>query len=129
VTERPVSANVTLHEELAEVLRRANTDPNFVGDIDWADKEIEIKETAEHALVSKTARIVEEVALKKVGTDHVETVSDKIRRQQVEIERLGVGGKPIATGGGRPAANACAPTTKGSSQRPCVVETASHTCL
>jgi stress response protein YsnF len=51
--------------------------------------------TAEHALVNKTARVVEEVSLKKIGTDHVETVHDKIRRQQVEIERVGPGGKVI----------------------------------
>jgi len=93
VTERPVSAKVTLHEEHAEVLRRAVVDPKFVGAIDWSDKQIEVVETAEHALVNKTARIVEEVSLKKIGTEHVETVSDKIRRQQVEIERLGADGK------------------------------------
>ena len=52
-------------------------------------------ESAEHALVSKTARVVEEVGLKKIGTDHVETVHDKLRRQQVEIERVGPGGKVI----------------------------------
>ena len=52
-------------------------------------------ETAEHALVNKTARIVEEVSLKKIGTDHVETVKDKIRRQQVEIERVGADGKVL----------------------------------
>jgi hypothetical protein len=46
-------------------------------------------------LVSKTARVVEEVALKKIGSDHVETVRDKIRRQQVEIERLGPDGRPL----------------------------------
>jgi hypothetical protein len=45
--------------------------------------------------VNKTARVVEEVSLKKIGTDHVETVHDKIRRQQVEIERVGAGGKII----------------------------------
>ena len=95
VTERPVSADVTLHEEHAEVLRRAITDPKYVGDIDWADKEIEVVETAEHALANKTARIVEEVSLKKIGTDRVETVHDKIRRQQVEIERVGPEGKGI----------------------------------
>jgi len=97
VTERPVSADVTLHEEHAELLRRAVTDPKFVGDIDWADQEIEVIETAEHALVNKTARVVEEVSLKKIGTDHVETVHDKIRRQQVEIERVGPGGKILPT--------------------------------
>ena len=94
-TERDVSADVTLHEEHAQVLRRAITDPSFVGNIDWADAQIEVVETAEHALVGKTARIVEEVALRKVGTDHVETVHDKIRRQQVEIERRGADGKVI----------------------------------
>jgi len=95
VTERPVTANVTLHEEHAEVVRRAVTDPKFVGEVDWADSVIEAVETAEHALVNKTARIVEEISLKKVGADHVETIQDKIRRQQVEIERVGSDGKVI----------------------------------
>jgi uncharacterized protein (TIGR02271 family) len=96
VTEREVSADVTLHEEHADILRHAVTDPKYIGDIDWADTTIEVRETAEQALVSKTARVVEEVALRKIGSDHVETVHDKIRRQQVEIERLGTDGKPLA---------------------------------
>ena len=95
VTEREVAQDVTLHEEHAEVLRKAVSDPKFIGEIDWADGEIEIIETAEHALVNKTARIVEEVGLKKIGSDHVETIKDKLRRQQVEIERLGADGKVI----------------------------------
>src|SRR5215475_720066 len=101
VTERPVSADVTLHEEHAEVLRRAITDPKYVGTVDWADQEIEAIETAEHALVSKTARIVEEVSLKKIGADRVETVHDKIRRQEVEIGRVGPDGKVITGTGQR----------------------------
>lgn len=104
VTERPVSAEVTLHEEHAEVLRRAITDPKYIGTIDWADQEIEAIETAEHALVNKTARIVEEVSLKKIGMDHVETVHDKIRRQQVEIGRVGADGKVITGTDQRPRA-------------------------
>jgi uncharacterized protein (TIGR02271 family) len=95
VTEREVAADVTLHEEHAEVLRKAISDPKYVGDIDWADDTIEVIETAEHALANKTARIVEEVSLKKIGSDHVETIRDKIRRQQVEIERVGADGKII----------------------------------
>jgi uncharacterized protein (TIGR02271 family) len=93
VTERDVSADVTLHEEHAQVLRRAVTEPKSVGEIDWADQEIEAVETAEHALVNKTARVVEEVSLKKIGADHTETVHDKIRRQEVDIELVGAGGK------------------------------------
>jgi hypothetical protein len=45
--------------------------------------------------VNKTARIVEEVGLRVTGTDHVETVHDKVRRQQVEIERLDASGRPL----------------------------------
>jgi uncharacterized protein (TIGR02271 family) len=96
VTEKEVSADVSLHEEHAEVVRRAIEDADFVGDIDWADEEIEVVETAEHAVAKKTTRIVEEIALKKVGADHVETIHDKIRRQQAEIERVDATGKKIA---------------------------------
>jgi stress response protein YsnF len=95
VTERDVAQDVTLHEEHAEVLRKAISDPKYVGDIDWADGTIEVIETAEHALPKKTARIVEEIGLRKIGADHVETIRDKLRRQQVEIERLGPDGKVI----------------------------------
>jgi uncharacterized protein (TIGR02271 family) len=89
VVETPVEENVTLHEEHTEVLRRAVTDPAYVKDIDWGDQTIEVKETAEEAVVGKTARIVEEVDVRKVGSERVETVRDKVRRQQIEIERAG----------------------------------------
>lgn len=95
VTERDVSADVTLHEEHAEVLRRAVTDPKFLANVDWSDKEIEVIETAEQALVSKTAKVVEEIALKKIGSDHVQTLHEKVRRQEAAIEHLGPDGKKI----------------------------------
>jgi|GEM_PF-331371 len=95
ITEREASADVTLHDEHAEVLRRAISDPKYAGEIDWADDEIEAIETAEHALANKTARIVEEVSLKKIGADRVETVKEKLRRQQVEVQRVGPDGKVI----------------------------------
>ncbi|WP_137390129.1 YsnF/AvaK domain-containing protein [Rhodoligotrophos defluvii] len=92
VTERPVTKHVTLHEEHAEVIRKAVSDPKYVDHVDWADSTIEVVETAEHAVVNKTARIVEEVALRLTGSDHVETVHDKVRRQQVEIEHIPASG-------------------------------------
>src|ERR1700743_465125 len=88
VTEKPVEASVTLHEEHAEVVRRAVTDPSYVQDIDWSDTTVEILETAEEAVVNKTSRVVEEVAVGKTGSDHVQTVHDTVRRQQVEVERV-----------------------------------------
>lgn len=87
VTERPVEAEVKLHEEHAEVVRRAISDPDYIADIDWTDKEYSVTETAEEAVVSKSARVVEEVAIRKEGTDRVETVRDTVRRQQVEVEK------------------------------------------
>jgi hypothetical protein len=39
--------------------------------------------------------LLRKLSLKKIGTDHVETVKDKIRRQQVEIERVGADGKVL----------------------------------
>jgi uncharacterized protein (TIGR02271 family) len=88
VTEKPVEASITLHEEHAQVLRKAISDPNYIADVDWTDKTIEVIESAEQAVVSKTARVVEEVVVRKEGTDHVETVRDKVRRQQVDVEHL-----------------------------------------
>ncbi len=77
-----------MHEEHAEVVRRAVSDPNYVKDIDWADTTVEVRETAEEAVVSKSARIAEEVVVGKTGSDRVETVRDTVRRQQVEVERV-----------------------------------------
>jgi uncharacterized protein (TIGR02271 family) len=88
VTERPVEAQVNLHEEHAKVVRRAITDPNYIADIDWSDKEYTVVETAEQAVVSKTARVIEEVAVRREGSDRTETVRDTVRRQQVEVEKV-----------------------------------------
>ena len=92
VTEKPVEAKVTLHEEHAQVVRKAISDPNYVKDIDWSDRTIEVSETDEEAVVSKRARIAEEVVVSKEGTDREETIRDKVRRQQVEVERERVPG-------------------------------------
>jgi len=88
VTEKPVEASVTLHEEHAEVVRRAVTDPSYVQDIDWSDRTVEVIGTAEQAVVSKSSHIAEEVVVGKTCSDHVETVHDTVRRQQVEVERV-----------------------------------------
>lgn len=88
VTERPVETQVTLHEEHAEVARRAISDPSYIKDIDWSDRTIEVRETKEQAVVSKSARVAEEVVIHKKGSDRVETVKDTVRRQQAEVERV-----------------------------------------
>jgi len=92
VVEKPVETNITLHEEHTEVIRRAITDPAYyVKDIDWSDKIIDVTETAEEAVVNKTARVTEEVLIRKQGSDHTQTVHDTVRRQQVDVEQVPVG--------------------------------------
>jgi uncharacterized protein (TIGR02271 family) len=88
VTEKPVEAQVTLHEEHARIVRRAIADPNYVQNIDWTDKTIEFTESAEEPVVTKSVHIAEEVVVQREGSDQVRTVRDKVRRQQVEVERV-----------------------------------------
>jgi stress response protein YsnF len=88
VTETPVEEQVSLHEEHARVVRRAIADPSYVKNLDWTDKVIEITETAEEPVVTKSAHVAEEVVIQREGSDHVQTVRDKVRRQRVEVERV-----------------------------------------
>jgi stress response protein YsnF len=88
VTETPVEAQVTLHEEHARVIRRASTDPGFVRDVDWTDRTIELSEMAEEPVVTKSVHIAEEVVIRKEATDTVRTLKDKVRRQHVEVEKI-----------------------------------------
>jgi uncharacterized protein (TIGR02271 family) len=91
VVEKPVEANITLHEEHVEVMRRAISDPAYVKDIDWSDKTIDVTETVEEAVVNKVAHITEEVVIRRQGSDRTQTVHDTVRRQQVDVERVPVG--------------------------------------
>lgn len=87
ITETPVEAQVTLHEEHVQVIRRASADPNFIKNIDWTDKTLEMTETIEEPVITKSSHIAEEVVIRKEGIDRVQTVKDKIRRQQVKVEQ------------------------------------------
>jgi uncharacterized protein (TIGR02271 family) len=85
VIEKPVEAKVTLHEEHADVVRRAIKDPAYIGDIDWSDKTVVVTETAERAVVNKVPRIREEVVVRRAASDTVERITDTVRRQEVEV--------------------------------------------
>jgi uncharacterized protein (TIGR02271 family) len=89
IVEKPVESKITLHEEHAQMMRRPVADAEPLRDVDWSDKTFDISETAEQAVVNKTARVVEEAVIRVEGSDRVETVRDTVRRQQVELERRG----------------------------------------
>ena len=88
VVETPVEENVTLHEEKVTLERRPVTDGRPVTDADFTDRTIELTETAEEAVVSKTARVVEEVSLGKTATDRTETIRDTLRKEEVDVEQI-----------------------------------------
>ena len=88
VVEKPVEQTVTLHEEKVVVERRPITDGRPVTGAAFTDKTIEMTETAEEAVVGKTARVVEEVAIRKEAVEHTETIRDTVRKEEVEIEQV-----------------------------------------
>jgi stress response protein YsnF len=45
---------------------------------------LEVRETAEEPVVSKTAHVVEEVIVGRETTERTETVRDTVRREDVE---------------------------------------------
>lgn len=90
VTERPVEASVSLHEEHVSVNRRSVD--RAATEADFQDKDITMTEMSEEAVVGKTSRVVEEVVVGKTATDHTETVQDTVRRTDVEVDKLGTDG-------------------------------------
>jgi uncharacterized protein (TIGR02271 family) len=87
ITETPVQEQVTLNEERAVVERRPVDRPATAADLTFKEREVEIRETREEPVVSKTARVVEEVSIGKEASQRTETVSDTVRRQDVDVER------------------------------------------
>ncbi len=88
VVETPVNESVSLHDETVTLERRPVTDARPLEAGEFSEKVIEMTATAEEAVVAKTARVYEEVGLRKAATDRTETVSDTVRKEEVEIEQI-----------------------------------------
>ncbi|MDQ6704439.1 MAG: YsnF/AvaK domain-containing protein [Acidobacteriota bacterium] len=90
VTERPVEEQVTLRDERVNVERHAVDRPVSAADTaNLRDQTIEVTEMSEEPVISKRARVVEEVSIGKEITERTETVRDKVRRSDVKVEKLG----------------------------------------
>lgn len=90
VVERPVEAQVNLREEHVEVERHAVDRPLTGAETPTAfkDQSITATEKSEQAVVSKQARVVEEVEVGKRATERTETVRDTVRKTDVDVERI-----------------------------------------
>jgi uncharacterized protein (TIGR02271 family) len=92
VTQRPVEETVHLRQERVTVERhpvdRSATEADFAA---FKEGTIELTETQEEPVVSKRARVVEEVVVSKEVEERTQTVSDAARRTEVEVEPIAPG--------------------------------------
>jgi uncharacterized protein (TIGR02271 family) len=90
VVERPVQEQVSLRQEHVEVERRPVQGSTHAGTMGgdelFRDRTIEMEERSEQAVVSKEAKVREELVVRKEAEQRTETVSDTVRRTEVEIE-------------------------------------------
>jgi len=88
VVEQPVQEQVNLRDERVSVERRPVDRPLTGADKDnlFQERTIEAEEKSEEAVVSKEARVKEELVVNKDVNQRTETVSDTVRRTEVDVE-------------------------------------------
>lgn len=95
ITETPVTELVRLRQERATIERRpvdrAATDADFAN---FKEGSVEVREMSEEAVVGKTARVVEEVLVGKQVSERSQSVTDTVRRTDVQVERFDDKGTP-----------------------------------
>lgn len=89
VSERPVEEQIRLREERVSVERHPVDRPVTDADLrSFEQGSFEVTERAEEAVISKQARIVEEVVVSKQVAERTEAIRDTLRRTDVEVESI-----------------------------------------
>jgi uncharacterized protein (TIGR02271 family) len=87
VVETPVQEQVNLRQERVSLERRAVDRPVTGADEAlFRDRTIDAEERSEEAVISKDARVKEEVVVKKNVEDRTQTVQDTVRRTEVDVD-------------------------------------------
>jgi uncharacterized protein (TIGR02271 family) len=84
VVETPVEREVALHGERVTIEHRKPTESSVPGGA-FEERTVEVRETEEVPVIQKNAHLVEEVAIRKEGTERTETVRDTVRRDEVDV--------------------------------------------
>jgi uncharacterized protein (TIGR02271 family) len=93
LSENPVHEAVNLRQERVKVERHPVDQPASEADLAaFKEGSVEVRETAEEPVISKTARVVEEVVVGKEVTQQAQDIDDTVRRTDVEVEQLGAAG-------------------------------------
>ena len=86
VVEKPVNESVSLHSERVDVSRRPVDRALGAGENLFQERTISAEEHEEEAVISKDARVVEEISLGKVAQDRTQEVHDTLRKTEVEVQ-------------------------------------------
>ncbi len=95
VVETPVQEQIGLRQEHVSIERRPVDRAATDADLLFKDRTIEATETAEEGVISKDVRVKEELVLRKDTGQRTQTVTDTVRRTEVEVED-----ERVATGAG-----------------------------
>jgi stress response protein YsnF len=88
-----------LREERVTLQRTPVNRPATAADLNaFQEGQIELHETAERAVVSRTANVVEEISVGKEVTEREEVIRDTVRKTEVDVEQLSSTEQPIRTG-------------------------------
>ena len=88
VVEIPVSESVTLHKEHVVMDRHAVDRPATEADLASEGKSLVLTEKDEEVVLSKSARVIEEVLVTTQSSDRVEHVQETVRRTEIDVEEL-----------------------------------------
>ncbi len=88
IVQKPVSEQVHLRETHVDIERRAVDRPLRGDEKAFVDDTIEMVEMADEPVVSKQARVVEEVVVRKHVEDRTATISDRVRATEIEFGKL-----------------------------------------
>lgn len=90
VVKTPVTEDIRLREEHVNVQRRKVDKPLGAGDITaFKEQTIEIRESAEEAVVQKTARVVQEVVIGKETSQRSHHIQDTVWHTEVAVPKGG----------------------------------------
>jgi uncharacterized protein (TIGR02271 family) len=88
IIEKPIEETLRLREEHIVVDRHPVNREATDADFNNLQGDIELTEHAERAVVSKEARVVEEIEIGKTVDTREETVRDKVRRTEVDVDEI-----------------------------------------
>ena len=104
IRETPVHDQINLREEHVSVERRPVDQPLGRNELDsdsdlLRERNIEMTEHSEQAVVGKEARVREELVVKKTAEERTEQIDDQVRRTEVEVDGISSSDDRSAFGG------------------------------